>query len=86
MYALGHKGPTVIHDSFYGELTCSALKKHDCSIYESRPTICRLFGATKLLQCPYGCEPDRWLSDKEAQKILESVRAIGKGRTEFSRF
>jgi hypothetical protein len=36
-----------------------------CSIHDLRPLICRLYGATERLRCPWGCKPERWLSDSE---------------------
>jgi uncharacterized protein len=37
---------------------CAALDRHGlCSVYADRPLVCRLFGATDDLECPYGCTP-----------------------------
>jgi Fe-S-cluster containining protein len=42
-----------------------------CTIYENRPFICRLFGATphKLMQCGYGCKATL---TKQQQQELEN--------------
>lgn len=45
----------------------------DCRIYENRPLICRLFGVVRRMACPHGCEPERWLSDKEAHALLDAT-------------
>lgn len=42
-----------------------------CTAYEVRPMICRLWGVTRSMACPWGCIPDRWLSDGEAMELLK---------------
>jgi hypothetical protein len=29
-----------------------------CTVYDKRPLICRLWGATENMPCPHGCVPD----------------------------
>jgi len=53
------------------------LRTGDCGVYENRPAICRLWGVVRKMACPFGCEPERWLSDKEARVILGMVDRIG---------
>lgn len=54
---------------------CSALsRKGKCRIYAARPLVCRLFGVVEAMRCPFGCQPDRFLSDSE---VLELFRQIG---------
>jgi Fe-S-cluster containining protein len=66
--------PAKIHEE---KPTCKMLDKcGNCSIYNIRPLICRLFGIVKKMQCPFGCIPERWLSDKEAQAIFKQLRSI----------
>lgn len=48
----------------------------NCSVYDYRPLICRLFGVVKQMQCPFGCIPERWLTDKEAQALFKEIRSI----------
>ena len=50
----------------------------ECEIHEARPLICRLFGIVDidLMRCPWGCVPERWLSDAESRALLEEVRAL----------
>ncbi len=45
-----------------------------CDVYQNRPAICRLWGVVKAMRCPFGCEPERWLSDAEARAILLEAR------------
>lgn len=60
-----------------GDIACPLLTIDGrCSVYKHRPLICRLFGVVKKLQCPFGCEPSRWLSDEEAFKMLEQIRTL----------
>jgi uncharacterized protein len=58
--------------------TCPMLKNYRCSVYEDRPTVCRLFGAIKhaLMTCPHGCEPSRHLTNQEAQAIFRKIQEI----------
>jgi hypothetical protein len=50
-----------------------------CSVYAARPMVCRLWGTTKRTRCPWGCEPERWLSNKEAGSLLRRADAVGGG-------
>ena len=40
---------------------------------EVRPLICRLYGLVKRMACPWGCQPDRWMTDVEAYELLRKV-------------
>jgi hypothetical protein len=51
-----------------------------CTVYAIRPLICRVWGAIKRLSCPFGCVPDRWLSDHEFLAIAQAVERLGGGR------
>lgn len=49
-----------------------------CSVYEVRPAICRLYGATEHLRCPYGCVPDGgYLKPETAWKLLREATLAG---------
>lgn len=62
------------------DLTCPLLGADGlCKIYEIRPTICRLFGLVKKMQCPHGCVPERWVSDAEAHELLKKINDICEG-------
>ncbi len=54
------------------------LKTKRCTVYERRPLICRLYGMTEELPCPFGCKPTpRYLTKAEAQYFAEESRKIG---------
>lgn len=63
-------------------LTCTALKAGRCSIYANRPLICRLWGnlRSKGMQCPWGCKPKQYLSDRQAQQLLDGLHRLGNGK------
>lgn len=50
---------------------CPYSLNSQCDIYDQRPLICRLFGASldPLLKCPHGCRPDKPLTKKQSNKI-----------------
>lgn len=51
--------------------TCPALVNGRCSVYEVRPTICRLWGSVERMRCPWGCVPaDGYLPDEKAADLL----------------
>jgi hypothetical protein len=50
-----------------------------CKVYSIRPTICRLWGLVRKMACPWGCVPERWLSDDEARRIILDVKKAGGG-------
>lgn len=57
-------------------LTCSALHDGRCTIYDDRPLVCRLWGSTDRLPCPFGCEPDNGLLPTvRANELMTSVMA-----------
>jgi hypothetical protein len=45
----------------------------DCGVRELRPVICRLYGATEELACPFGCKSDPQLTKDEAYAIMLAV-------------
>lgn len=52
----------------------------NCTIYNIRPLICRLFGIVKQMKCPFGCIPEKWLSDNEAKYLFKKLKSIQIGR------
>lgn len=59
-------------------LGAGGLGKPGCTVYERRPMICRLWGVSDSMPCPYGCEPERRLSDRESFELLfKAMRAGG---------
>lgn len=62
-----------VHNVLQG--TCPLLKDGQCSAYDIRPAICRMWGLTEGMLCPHGCRPERLLSEAEAYAfMLEVVR------------
>lgn len=43
------------------KLCCPHLDDQGCKVYEERPLICRLFGTTTRLPCPYGRRPEQMI-------------------------
>jgi Fe-S-cluster containining protein len=58
---------------------CPALRAGRCSVYEDRPTICRLWGATESMPCPHGCTPPNALSQQESFDLLQQAGRAGGG-------
>lgn len=59
--------------------TCPLLREGGCRVYEIRPAICRLWGLVEAMRCPWGCVPERWLSDEEAMRVMRRVEGYGAG-------
>ena len=55
---------------------CPYLKNDQCSIYDVRPIICRLWGVVEDMPCIFGCKPERMLSRIEGQKLIDEARAL----------
>lgn len=51
-----------------------------CSVYAVRPLICRAWGVVKMMSCPFGCVPERWLTEIEFLNIAVEVERLGGGR------
>ena len=58
------------------DCVCPMLKQGRCSVHAIRPTICRLWGVTDIMPCPWGCQPDRWLTEVESDLLLAQVEAL----------
>lgn len=62
-----------------GPYMCPFLKDGKCQIYDERPAICRLWGASTELRCPHGCTDEMTeepLSDKEGKRYLKEHGAL----------
>lgn len=55
--------------------TCPALVDGRCSVYDVRPTICRIWGAVESMPCEFGCKPDQYLTDDEARATLARAQS-----------
>jgi uncharacterized protein len=55
-----------------GCVSCAYLND-GCSIYENRPYLCRLFGATveAKMRCPHGCGPEKPLTQKQTDILTK---------------
>lgn len=58
---------------------CPALVDGSCAVYEDRPTICRLWGATESMPCPHGCTPAGALTQEESYALLRQAAEAGGG-------
>ena len=58
---------------------CHYLKGGLCKVRDIRPALCRLWGVVDnpIMKCPYGCVPERWLSDEEASIIMDEIQRLG---------
>jgi uncharacterized protein len=65
------------------DYNCSALVAKRCSVYATRPMICRLWGLVEGMRCPWGCVPERVLTDAEGARYLARASQIG-GRVRFT--
>jgi Fe-S-cluster containining protein len=67
----------VIWDS--GCLTCPYVTDAGCGIYEDRPLICRIFGASEepALQCPHGRKPEKPLTSTQTRTLFDRYLKIG---------
>ena len=58
--------------------TCAFLRDARCTVYERRPLMCRLFGASREpgLACDLGCKPVKQpMKAREARKLADGYRA-----------
>ena len=54
---------------------CTHLIDGKCSVYEKRPFICRLYGASELLKCEH-CTPERYLAKQETDDLVQAYVRI----------
>ena len=70
------------------DAVCGYLVDSRCSVYESRPAICRLFGSTEKLKCEHNCNSDRVLTEPQSHAILGEIDTLspnGGMRTNISK-
>lgn len=60
---------------------CHWLKDGGCKVYDIRPAICRLWGLVDfpIMKCPFGCVPERWLSNEEGLAIIDEIQRLSDG-------
>lgn len=56
-----------------GDDKCPFLVMKRCSIYASRPLICRVYGTAEGLPCRHGCTPTAVIKDREVNEIVHSL-------------
>lgn len=44
-----------------------------CMVYPVRPAICRMFGVSESMPCPWGCVREGALTDRQTWKILRRL-------------
>lgn len=61
------------------ETTCRYLTfAGQCAVYNVRPMICRLWGLTEAMRCPYGCVPEGgFLDDVDGLALLQDAMVAG---------
>jgi Fe-S-cluster containining protein len=47
-----------------------------CNAYAVRPLVCRLWGVVETLKCPWGCKPERYLTDRESFAMFRAAEVI----------
>lgn len=58
-------------------ITCPMLDDEGrCEVYAQRPLICRLWGVTEEMECPHGCEPERYLTPAEADELIDEINEL----------
>jgi uncharacterized protein len=60
-------------------LTCPYVTDAGCGIYEDRPMLCRLFGASDepRMRCPHGRKPEKPLTVEQTQRLFDRYLKIG---------
>lgn len=71
-------GPGKVIIVGYADLTkpCPLLVAHRCSIYGSRPLVCRLLGIAEGLPCPFGCVPKKKITDSDVIKLQRQIERL----------
>lgn len=59
-------------------MTCAYSTAKGCAIYEDRPLLCRLFGASDepKMRCPYGARAKRPLNKAETMLLMDDYRRL----------
>ncbi len=58
------------------DATCPLLKNDRCSIYEARPSICRLWGSVERLPCHHGCRPSSTMTDDGSSFVISQIMSL----------
>jgi hypothetical protein len=77
--------PIARYSEEYDHLMCSYLTQAGrCKIHVHKPLICRLWGLTETMPCPFGCQPERVISQQESIDLMNQVDALKIGPTYFN--
>jgi len=61
-----------------GAYRCPALVDGDCAVYGDRPMVCRVWGASEMMPCPYGCKVDGpLLTRAETLWLIDAAMHVG---------
>jgi uncharacterized protein len=76
--SLGRDPPEPLFDPADPSLRCRLLTTEGaCSAYVARPLVCRLWGASDGMPCPWRCEViPRALTELEARALLHRLQAL----------
>lgn len=61
----------------YKDGKCVHLVDGKCTVYQSRPLVCRIYGTSEIMRCD-GCTPERYLSEQETRDIMHTYVEIKK--------
>jgi hypothetical protein len=57
---------------------CPSLVDGRCSQYDVRPLVCRLYGVTEAMKCPFGCVPEGgFMPAEEASRLWDRMTEVG---------
>jgi len=60
----------------YYDGLCGFLDENkNCTIYDNRPLVCRIYGVSEIMKCE-DCEADRLLSEEETRVIIKEYAKI----------
>lgn len=68
----GRRLTATTYDNATDFPTCDLLDAEgNCSIYDVRPAICRIWGVAHQMKCPWGCKPSRYMHRRETDLVLK---------------
>ncbi len=56
---------------------CNFLKDGKCTVYETRPFVCRIYGTSEILSCD-DCTPERFLTEEETTELVHRYVTLKK--------
>lgn len=57
-----------------------------CTVYDLRPFMCRLFGASKGLPCPLGAAATKPLSEKRSRVLTDRYKKMVKNQIDITQY